>query len=197
MNYKCYGSKPTIRKRKNREIDDWVCEIWIFTLILRIYGLILLKPTIFCEWILVLGAVDKYRIRKKHPLPKTIWDGEETGNFLIKKQQTIVHPTKYVLMQYIFYLSLSLYSILLQGKESKCLERLLRTKSVCIQGSFVSIDPYWPYLSFLETNNNLYVLFCPWSYWICEMDIWLQWLTCLDIRHPKKKNCWLKRLDSH
>ncbi|CAL4126371.1 unnamed protein product, partial [Meganyctiphanes norvegica] len=25
-----------------------------------------------------LGAVDKYRIRKKHPLPKTIWDGDET-----------------------------------------------------------------------------------------------------------------------
>lgn len=25
-----------------------------------------------------LGAVDKYRIRKKHPLPKGIWDGEET-----------------------------------------------------------------------------------------------------------------------
>jgi len=25
-----------------------------------------------------LGAVDKYRIRKKFPLPKTIWDGEET-----------------------------------------------------------------------------------------------------------------------
>ncbi|XP_047490665.1 homeobox protein ceh-33-like [Penaeus chinensis] len=25
-----------------------------------------------------LGAVDKYRIRKKYPLPKTIWDGEET-----------------------------------------------------------------------------------------------------------------------
>lgn len=25
-----------------------------------------------------LGAVDKYRIRRKHPLPKTIWDGEET-----------------------------------------------------------------------------------------------------------------------
>lgn len=24
------------------------------------------------------GAVDKYRIRKKYPLPKTIWDGEET-----------------------------------------------------------------------------------------------------------------------
>lgn len=28
--------------------------------------------------LLVLGAVDKYRIRKKFPLPKTIWDGEET-----------------------------------------------------------------------------------------------------------------------
>lgn len=27
---------------------------------------------------LKLGAVDKYRLRKKYPLPKTIWDGEET-----------------------------------------------------------------------------------------------------------------------
>ena len=26
----------------------------------------------------LLGAVDKYRIRRKFPLPKTIWDGEET-----------------------------------------------------------------------------------------------------------------------
>lgn len=25
-----------------------------------------------------LGAVDKYRIRRKYPLPKSIWDGEET-----------------------------------------------------------------------------------------------------------------------
>ncbi|XP_076635845.1 homeobox protein six4 [Colletes latitarsis] len=25
-----------------------------------------------------LGAVEKYRLRKKYPLPKTIWDGEET-----------------------------------------------------------------------------------------------------------------------
>lgn len=25
-----------------------------------------------------LGAVDKYRLRRKFPLPKTIWDGEET-----------------------------------------------------------------------------------------------------------------------
>lgn len=26
----------------------------------------------------LIGAVDKYRLRKKYPLPKTIWDGEET-----------------------------------------------------------------------------------------------------------------------
>ncbi|GMS79810.1 hypothetical protein PENTCL1PPCAC_1985, partial [Pristionchus entomophagus] len=26
-----------------------------------------------------LGAVDKYRIRKKNPFPNTIWDGEETN----------------------------------------------------------------------------------------------------------------------
>lgn len=26
----------------------------------------------------LLGAVDKYRLRRKYPLPKTIWDGEET-----------------------------------------------------------------------------------------------------------------------
>ena len=26
-----------------------------------------------------LGAVGKYRVRRKHPLPRTIWDGEETS----------------------------------------------------------------------------------------------------------------------
>jgi len=26
-----------------------------------------------------LGAVGKYRVRRKHPLPHTIWDGEETS----------------------------------------------------------------------------------------------------------------------
>lgn len=26
-----------------------------------------------------LGAVGKYRIRRKYPLPRTIWDGEETS----------------------------------------------------------------------------------------------------------------------
>lgn len=25
-----------------------------------------------------MGAVDKYRLRRKYPLPRTIWDGEET-----------------------------------------------------------------------------------------------------------------------
>ena len=37
-----------------------------------------------------LGAVGKYRIRRKFPLPRTIWDGEETsycfkvGTYLLK-----------------------------------------------------------------------------------------------------------------
>lgn len=26
-----------------------------------------------------LGAVGKYRVRRKFPLPRTIWDGEETS----------------------------------------------------------------------------------------------------------------------
>lgn len=29
-------------------------------------------------FIFVPGAVDKYRLRRKYPLPRTIWDGEET-----------------------------------------------------------------------------------------------------------------------
>ena len=28
--------------------------------------------------IVAAGAVDKYRLRRKYPLPRTIWDGEET-----------------------------------------------------------------------------------------------------------------------
>ncbi|XP_075213947.1 homeobox protein SIX2-like [Lycorma delicatula] len=35
-----------------------------------------------------LGAVDKYRIRKKYPLPKTIWDGEETVYCFKEKSRT-------------------------------------------------------------------------------------------------------------
>lgn len=55
--------------------------------------------------IFVLGAVDKYRIRKKHPLPKTIWDGEETGNFMQKKDHCVSNEMyayiTYFLLQYI------------------------------------------------------------------------------------------------
>ena len=33
-----------------------------------------------------LGAVERFRIRKKHPLPQSIWDGEETNyTFKVKK----------------------------------------------------------------------------------------------------------------
>ncbi|XP_078000828.1 homeobox protein SIX6-like [Glandiceps talaboti] len=35
-----------------------------------------------------LGAVDKYRIRRKFPLPKTIWDGEETVYCFKEKSRT-------------------------------------------------------------------------------------------------------------
>ncbi|KAG5326778.1 SIX1B protein, partial [Pseudoatta argentina] len=34
-----------------------------------------------------LGAVDKYRLRKKYPLPKTIWDGEETVSNWFKNRR--------------------------------------------------------------------------------------------------------------
>lgn len=39
-----------------------------------------------------LGAVDKYRIRKKHPLPRGIWDGEETVYcFKERSRNTLKH----------------------------------------------------------------------------------------------------------
>lgn len=39
-----------------------------------------------------LGAVDKYRIRKKHPLPPGIWDGEETVYcFKERSRNTLKH----------------------------------------------------------------------------------------------------------
>jgi len=31
-----------------------------------------------CAGVNCKGAVDKYRLRRKYPLPRTIWDGEET-----------------------------------------------------------------------------------------------------------------------
>ena len=37
-----------------------------------------------------LGAVGKYRIRRKFPLPRTIWDGEETS-YCFKEKSRQVH----------------------------------------------------------------------------------------------------------
>ena len=37
-----------------------------------------------------LGAVGKYRIRRKFPLPPTIWDGEETSYCFKEKSRTIL-----------------------------------------------------------------------------------------------------------
>jgi len=35
-----------------------------------------------------LGAVGKYRVRRKFPLPRTIWDGEETSYCFKEKSRT-------------------------------------------------------------------------------------------------------------
>lgn len=37
-----------------------------------------------------LGAVGKYRVRRKFPLPRTIWDGEETSYCFKEKSRTIL-----------------------------------------------------------------------------------------------------------
>ena len=36
-----------------------------------------------------LGAVGKYRIRRKFPLPRTIWDGEETSYCFKEKSRQV------------------------------------------------------------------------------------------------------------
>jgi homeobox protein SIX1 len=37
-----------------------------------------------------LGAVGKYRVRRKFPLPRTIWDGEETSYCFKEKSRTVL-----------------------------------------------------------------------------------------------------------
>ena len=37
-----------------------------------------------------LGAVGKYRVRKKYPLPRTIWDGEETSYCFKEKSRAVL-----------------------------------------------------------------------------------------------------------
>jgi homeobox protein SIX1 len=37
-----------------------------------------------------LGAVGKYRVRKKYPLPRTIWDGEETSYCFKERSRTML-----------------------------------------------------------------------------------------------------------
>ena len=39
------------------------------------------------------GAVDKYRLRRKYPLPKTIWDGEETVYCFKEKSRNCLKET--------------------------------------------------------------------------------------------------------
>ena len=37
-----------------------------------------------------LGAVGKYRVRRKYPLPRTIWDGEETSYCFRERSRTVL-----------------------------------------------------------------------------------------------------------
>jgi len=41
----------------------------------------------------ISGAVDKYRLRRKHPLPRTIWDGEETVYCFKEKSRNSLKET--------------------------------------------------------------------------------------------------------
>ena len=43
--------------------------------------------------IYISGAVDKYRLRRKYPLPKTIWDGEETVYCFKEKSRNCLKET--------------------------------------------------------------------------------------------------------
>ncbi len=40
-----------------------------------------------------LGAVGKYRIRRKFPLPRTIWDGEETSYCFKEKSRVVLRQS--------------------------------------------------------------------------------------------------------
>lgn len=45
---------------------------------------------LFCFSGRPLGAVGKYRVRRKFPLPRTIWDGEETSYCFKEKSRSVL-----------------------------------------------------------------------------------------------------------
>ena len=47
----------------------------------------------------ISGAVDKYRLRRKYPLPRTIWDGEETVYCFKEKSRNCLKDT-YLMNRY-------------------------------------------------------------------------------------------------
>ena len=50
--------------------------------------------SILCIFFIFLpGAVDKYRLRRKFPLPRTIWDGEETVYCFKEKSRNSLKET--------------------------------------------------------------------------------------------------------
>lgn len=55
-----------------------------------------------------LGAVGKYRVRRKFPLPRTIWDGEETS-YCFKVKLILLYPS---------CISLKFYKVILYNSEN-------------------------------------------------------------------------------
>lgn len=54
-----------------------------------------------------LGAVGKYRIRRKFPLPRTIWDGEETSYcFKVFESGSFFTKKCYVTLRFVFWVFL-------------------------------------------------------------------------------------------
>ena len=50
-------------------------------------------PILYIFFIFLPGAVDKYRLRRKFPLPRTIWDGEETVYCFKEKSRNSLKET--------------------------------------------------------------------------------------------------------
>lgn len=55
-----------------------------------------------------LGAVGKYRVRRKFPLPRTIWDGEETSYCFKEKSRSVLRDWLVLFLTLWFQIFISL-----------------------------------------------------------------------------------------
>jgi hypothetical protein len=67
----------------------------------------------------VTGAVDKYRLRRKFPLPRTIWDGEETV-YCFKEKSRNSLKDMYKVNKYVRQLSRTVDKIYIKTPKPKC-----------------------------------------------------------------------------